>query len=252
VHGEQLLEKSDTPSSVYTDDVSRPSTRRLQTSQSRPTGIQFVTTKIRQVRIGNVRILSDRFVSLCCFANRDRHGSSEHLWHGRHPRVGSILYDTQLDFVDFVTLFRSFSLLIRKDLRDLFEQLAISYRSMAVNTSTKVNGVKTKVELKKLQKLGLLTRNSRAELDGSVVNSQKKIFDAIAAASIFTNCAGIDTNNSQVITMSTFTKFLETRQMEVWTEEQVKALIHVSRSGEGRSVLRVVGRTCRDTNRTPP
>ncbi|CAG9861173.1 unnamed protein product [Phyllotreta striolata] len=157
---------------------------------------------------------------------RDRHGSTEHLWHGRHPRVGSILYDTQLDFVDFVTLFRSFSLLIRKDLRDLFEQLAISYRSMAVNTS-KLNGVKSKVEQpKKLQKIGLLTRNSKAELDGLVVNSQKKIFDAIAAASIFTNCAGIDTNNSQVITLSTFTKFLETRQMEVRTEEQVKALIH--------------------------
>lgn len=40
--------------------------------------------------------------------SRERHGSTEHLWHGRHPRVGSILYDTQLDFVDFVTLFRSF------------------------------------------------------------------------------------------------------------------------------------------------
>ncbi|XP_049820565.1 1-phosphatidylinositol 4,5-bisphosphate phosphodiesterase epsilon-1-like isoform X2 [Aethina tumida] len=162
--------------------------------------------------------------------DRDRHGSTEHLWHGRHPRVGSILYDTQLDFVDFVTLFRSFSLLIRKDLRDLFEQLAISYRSMAVNTGTsssKINGVKTKVDQsKKAQKLGLLTRNSRAELEGSVVNSQKKIFDAIAAASIFTNCAGIDTNNSQVITISTFTKFLETRQMEKWTEDQVKSLIY--------------------------
>ncbi|XP_056642796.1 1-phosphatidylinositol 4,5-bisphosphate phosphodiesterase epsilon-1-like isoform X2 [Diorhabda sublineata] len=158
--------------------------------------------------------------------DRDRHGSTEHLWHGRHPRVGSILYDTQLDFVDFVTLFRSFSLLIRKDLRDLFEQLAISYRSMAVNT-IKLNGVKSKVaQQKKPQKLGLLTRNSRSEMEGAVTNSQKKIFDAIAAASIFTNCAGIDTNNSQVITMSTFTKFLETRQMEVWTEEQVKALIY--------------------------
>ncbi|XP_074028891.1 1-phosphatidylinositol 4,5-bisphosphate phosphodiesterase epsilon-1 isoform X2 [Leptinotarsa decemlineata] len=158
--------------------------------------------------------------------DRDRHGSTEHLWHGRHPRVGSILYDTQLDFIDFVTLFRSFSLLIRKDLRDLFEQLAISYRSMAVNTS-KINGVKSKVDQpKKPQRFGLLTRNSRQELEGAVMNSQKKIFDAIAAASIFTNCAGIDTNNSQVITMSTFTKFLETRQMEIWTEDQVKALIY--------------------------
>lgn len=115
-------------------------------------------------------------------------------------------------------------------MRDLFEQLAISYRSMAVNTLTnRVNGVKVKIDqTKKLQKLGLLTRNSRAELEGTVINSQKKIFDAIAAASIFTNCAGIDTNNSQVITLSTFTKFLETRQMEVWSEDDVKALIDVS------------------------
>lgn len=74
---------------------------------------------------------------------------------------------------------------------------------------------------------GLLTRNSRSELEGVVVNSQKKIFDAIAAASIFTNCAGIDSNNSQVITLSTFTKFLETRQMEVWSEDDVKELINV-------------------------
>lgn len=61
-----------------------------------------------------------------------------------------------------------------------------------------------------------------------MVNSQKKLFDAIAAASIFTNCAGIDTNNSQVITLSTFTKFLETRQMENKTVDEIKALIDVS------------------------
>lgn len=49
-----------------------------------------------------------------------------------------------------------FSLLIRKDLRDLFEQLAISYRSMAVNNmTTKKNGVKVKMEqARKPQKLG--------------------------------------------------------------------------------------------------
>lgn len=60
------------------------------------------------------------------------------------------------------------------------------------------------------------------------MNSQKKVFDAIAAASIFTNCAGIDTNNSKVITLSTFAKFLETRQMEKYTEAEVIALIRVS------------------------
>lgn len=101
---------------------------------------------------------------------------------------------------------------------------------MAVNTSSiKINGVKAPVDktIRKPQKLGLLTRNSKAEIEGVVVNSQKKIYDAIAAASIFTNCAGIDTSNSQVITMSTFMKFLETRQMEVWSEEDVKNLIQV-------------------------
>ncbi|ENN78054.1 hypothetical protein YQE_05490, partial [Dendroctonus ponderosae] len=101
-------------------------------------------------------------------------------------------------------------------------------RSMAVNT-TKINGVKSKSSdehARKPTKFGLLTRNSRQEIEGQVVNMQKKVFDAIAAASIFTNCAGIDTNNSQVITLSTFTKFLETRQMETKTEEEIKALIH--------------------------
>lgn len=50
----------------------------------------------------------------------------------------------------------NFSVLIRKDLRDLFEQLAISYRSMAVNhLTTKQNGVKvSKEQTKKPQKLG--------------------------------------------------------------------------------------------------
>lgn len=101
---------------------------------------------------------------------------------------------------------------------------------MAVNTTTsKVNGVKVKADqIKKQQKVGLLTRNSRSELEGIVVNSQKKIYDAIAAASIFTNCAGIDTNNSQVITISTFTKFLETRQMETRSQEEIVELINVS------------------------
>lgn len=159
---------------------------------------------------------------------RERHGSTEHLWHGRHPRVGSVLYDTQLDFLDFVTLFRSFSILIRKDLRDLFEQLAISYRSVAVNTIPKVMGAKLKVEqaAKRSQRLGLLTRNHHKDMEGMVSNNaQKKIYDAIAASSIFTNCAGIDTNNTQIITLSTFTKFLESRQSEVWMENDVKSLI---------------------------
>ena len=54
---------------------------------------------------------------------------------------------------------------------------------------------------------------------------KKKIFDAIATSSIVTNCAGVDTSKSQVITLNNFAKFLETKQLELHTEEEVKDLI---------------------------
>ncbi|CAB0031788.1 unnamed protein product [Trichogramma brassicae] len=41
------------------------------------------------------------------------------------------MYETQLNFVEFVALFRSFSLRARKDLRELFGQLAITCRSQS-------------------------------------------------------------------------------------------------------------------------
>jgi phosphatidylinositol phospholipase C epsilon len=76
-----------------------------------------------------------------------------------------------------------------------------------------------------------LTRNSSLDLfeyKSSANLQKKKIFDAIASASIVSNCAGVDTSKSQVITLATFAKFLETRQMEQHTEDEVKALIQVS------------------------
>ncbi|XP_067003645.2 1-phosphatidylinositol 4,5-bisphosphate phosphodiesterase epsilon-1 isoform X2 [Anabrus simplex] len=153
----------------------------------------------------------------------------EQVWQMRHFRAGSITHETQLDFIDFVALFRSFSLRARKDLRDLFEQLAITCRSMS-DSSLNDGSVKSSPEhaAKPPQRIGLLTRNSSLDLyeyKSSGNLQKKKIFDAIAAASIVSNCAGVDTSKSQVITLSAFTKFLETRQMEQRTEEEVKALV---------------------------
>lgn len=79
--------------------------------------------------------------------------------------------------------------------------------------------------------LGLLTRNSSFELEESKSSSgvqKKKIFDAIATASIISNSAGIDTSRSQIITLSNFSKFLESKQFEKLSEAEVIALIHVS------------------------
>lgn len=78
--------------------------------------------------------------------------------------------------------------------------------------------------------VGLLTRNSSADLmeyKNTPVQQKKKVFDAIAASSIITNCAGVDTSKSQVITLPNFIKFLETKQMEHRTEDEVRELIQV-------------------------
>ncbi|CAG2065753.1 unnamed protein product, partial [Timema podura] len=121
------------------------------------------------------------------------------------------------------------SLRARKDLRDLFEQQAITCRSMS-DSSLNDGSIKSSPEhlTRPPQRIGLLTRNSSLDLfeyKSSANLQKKKIFDAIAAASIVANCAGVDTSKSQMITLATFTKFLETRQMELRSEEEVRSLI---------------------------
>lgn len=68
---------------------------------------------------------------------RERNNSSDQLWQNvKHLRAGSITYETQLDFLDFVALFRSFSLLARKDLRDLFDQLSVARHKSKSNVKS--------------------------------------------------------------------------------------------------------------------
>lgn len=73
-----------------------------------------------------------------------------------------------------------------------------------------------------------MTRNSSLDAEFTDAQcAQKKIFNAIAASSILTNCAGIDTSSMQVITSSTLRKFLEARQMENKSEEDIQLIIKV-------------------------
>lgn len=92
-------------------------------------------------------------------------------------------------------------------------------------TITDLNSSETK---KTLRISGLLTRNSSLDTEFTDAQcAQKKIFNAIAASSILANCAGIDTSSTQVITCSTLRKFLEARQMEIKSEEEVRSIIKV-------------------------
>lgn len=78
---------------------------------------------------------------------------------------------------------------------------------------------------------GLLTRNNSIDCHEYKTGSnlqKKQIFDAVATASIVNNCSGVDTSKSQVITLATFTKFLESRQQEKLNDDEIKALIKVN------------------------
>lgn len=88
---------------------------------------------------------------------------------------------------------------------------------------------------------GLLTRNNSIDCHEYKTGSnlqKKQIFDAVAAASIINNCSGVDTSKSQVITLATFTKFLESRQQEKLSDDEIKALIKVNVYGVRNSLTK--------------
>ncbi|XP_022238999.1 1-phosphatidylinositol 4,5-bisphosphate phosphodiesterase epsilon-1-like [Limulus polyphemus] len=130
---------------------------------------------------------------------------------------------TEMDFLDFMELFRSFIVRYRKDLKDLFEQIAVGVRC------TEEPSVPNSAELFRATRsisskvLGLLTRNTPFDLH---VNSQrKKSCDAIAAASIVSNCAGLESSQVMVIGLREFQSFLAHHQGEELSDLDVAALI---------------------------
>ena len=77
--------------------------------------------------------------------------------------------------------------------------------------------------------LGSLTRNSSTDLtDFKTRNEKRKVYNALAAASIFKNSAGVDTSRRQVVPMDAFLQFLTMFQKENLTEVEARALIEVS------------------------
>ena len=132
----------------------------------------------------------------------------------------------ELDFSDFVALYKSFILRARKDLRELFKKFAVTRKSLSdssledqtsasspptppytkLGSSNSAHHLPTasmKPRHQQLKSLGLLTRNSSLDILVFRNNCQKKkIFDAIAAASIVTNCAGEASSKSQVATLT--------------------------------------------------
>ncbi|XP_053696518.1 1-phosphatidylinositol 4,5-bisphosphate phosphodiesterase epsilon-1-like [Sabethes cyaneus] len=157
---------------------------------------------------------------------KERNGSHDQLWQNmKNLRIGSVTHETQLDFLSFVSLYRSFSVLTRPDLRDIFNQLAVVSVCRTTLNGEKSRSAPELSDVAVKRKIGLLTRNCSLDLDLSdTKHTRKKHFDAIAASSIAASNDFLSCNN-KVITMATLKKFLETRQMELLSDEDVKTII---------------------------
>ena len=78
---------------------------------------------------------------------------------------------------------------------------------------------------------GSLTRNSSTDLtDFKTRNEKRKVYNALAAASIFKNSAGVDTSHRQVVPMDAFLHFLSHFQKEHLSEEEANQLIEVGKT----------------------
>ncbi|XP_077544076.1 uncharacterized protein LOC144156122 [Haemaphysalis longicornis] len=133
----------------------------------------------------------------------------------------TITHSSQMNFLEFAELFRSFLVRSRKDLKDIFESVAtnskVTASELAAEEMASPKSSRTGPKV-----LGLLTRSSKFE---HVDPEQKKICDAIATASIVSNGAGVDSSKRLVLECADFRKFLASRQKEELSEEEVIRLI---------------------------
>ncbi|XP_070541587.1 1-phosphatidylinositol 4,5-bisphosphate phosphodiesterase epsilon-1-like isoform X2 [Ptychodera flava] len=144
----------------------------------------------------------------------------------RRELTTPITMTTNLSFNEFLELFKSFSLRCRKDLKDLFEQCAVS------NTETKYLHPSTTLSHVNNMSLGnscskvteSLTRNTNEDI---LYENNRRVTDAIAASSVANNSTGVETTSSasQVIGVNQLQEFLNKEQEEVLTTAEITAII---------------------------
>ncbi|KAJ8317113.1 hypothetical protein KUTeg_005017 [Tegillarca granosa] len=127
-----------------------------------------------------------------------------------------------MTFLDFVDLFKSFGLRCRRDLKDLFEQFATTIKQFSKDTTDKQ--VQYQDNLTMENDTCIITRNSAYDLTKDNVQ-RRKICDAVAVASIVSNCAGVDSAQNRCLGLKEFREFLEDYQEEHLDDESIIHLI---------------------------
>ncbi|XP_053720774.1 1-phosphatidylinositol 4,5-bisphosphate phosphodiesterase epsilon-1 isoform X1 [Synchiropus splendidus] len=164
---------------------------------------------------------------------------SSRSWHGRGKACfkgfqNLMISDSTMSFIEFVELFKSFSIRSRKDLKEVFDTFAVpcsrsSPESAPLYTSLRIDDK----DPEGLQPdLDLLTRNGSdlglfIRMRQQMPDNQKQISDAIAAASIVTNGTGVENASLGVLGLAIpqLNDFLVNCQREHLSYDEVLSII---------------------------
>ncbi|XP_071091113.1 1-phosphatidylinositol 4,5-bisphosphate phosphodiesterase epsilon-1-like [Haliotis cracherodii] len=134
-------------------------------------------------------------------------------------KTNSITHSTQLSFLDFVDLFKAFGLRCRKDLKELFEQFAVTK-----STGMELPSVKHPPYIPSPRDMCVITRNNALDLTQD--NQQRRtICDVLAVSSIISNFAGVETTPTKCMGLREFRQFLEDYQEEAYDDDEIIELI---------------------------
>uniref|UniRef100_A0A3Q3LIZ2 Phosphoinositide phospholipase C n=1 Tax=Labrus bergylta TaxID=56723 RepID=A0A3Q3LIZ2_9LABR len=159
-------------------------------------------------------------------------------WHGRGKGCfkgfqNLMISDSTMSFIEFVELFKSFSIRSRKDLKELFDTFAVpcsrsSPESAPLYTNLSIDDKDTGLQ----PDLDLLTRNGSdlglfIRTRQQMSDNQKQISDAIAAASIVTNGTGVENSSLGVLGLAIpqLNDFLVNCQREHLSYDEILSII---------------------------
>ncbi|KAM9837938.1 1-phosphatidylinositol 4,5-bisphosphate phosphodiesterase epsilon-1 [Aulostomus maculatus] len=163
---------------------------------------------------------------------------SSRSWHGRGKGCfkgfqNLMISDSTMSFIEFVELFKSFSIRSRKDLKELFDTFAVpcsrsSPESAPLYTNLRIDdregGLQPDLDLltRNGSDLGLFIRTRQQMSD-----NQKQISDAIAAASIVTNGTGVENASLGVLGLAIpqLNDFLVNCQREHLSYDEILSII---------------------------
>ncbi|XP_076616405.1 1-phosphatidylinositol 4,5-bisphosphate phosphodiesterase epsilon-1 isoform X2 [Chaetodon auriga] len=163
---------------------------------------------------------------------------SSRSWHGRGKGCfkgfqNLMISDSTMSFIEFVELFKSFSIRSRKDLKELFDTYAVPCsrsgpESAPLYTNLRIDDKDTGLQ----PDLDLLTRNGSdlglfIRTRQQMSDNQKQISDAIAAASIVTNGTGVENASLGVLGLAIpqLNDFLVNCQREHLSYDEILSII---------------------------